>query len=214
MRQISKGAEPNSLTEHRAAPHSSYANYQDKGTLRAALVAEQRGLCCYCMGRISAEQSKMKIEHWQCVARYPHEQLNYRNLLGACMGGEGKESGVQHCDTKKADRDLRWNPADPEHRIEMRIGYGADGTIQSKDTAFDRQLNDVLNLNIRHIKNARKEAHNGVAGWWRSRKRRNRAVSRSRLEAEIRKRSDVPVMDAYSPVAIWWLKRRLARMGP
>ena len=57
MRQISKGAEPTSLTEHRAASRSSYADYWDRGALRAALVAEQRGLCRYCMGRISAEQS-------------------------------------------------------------------------------------------------------------------------------------------------------------
>ena len=214
MRQISKGAEPNSLTEHRAAPHSSYANYQDKGALRAALVAEQRGLCCYCMGRISAEGSKMKIEHWQCVARYPDERLNYRNLLGACMGGKGKEPGSQHCDTKKANRDLRWNPADPEHCIEMRIEYGADGTIQSEDTTFDRQLNDVLNLNVSHIKNRRKEAHNGIASWWGIRKRRSRTISRRRLEAEIHRLSDFSIMDPYSPVVIWWLKRRLARMEP
>ena len=214
MRQISKRAEPNSLTEHRAAPHSSYANYQDKGTLRAALVAEQRGLCCYCMGRISAEPSIMKVEHWQGVAHYPDEQLKYRNLLGACMGGKGKKLGGQHCDTKKADQDLRWNPADPEHRIETTIGYGADGTIQSKDTTFDRQLNDVLNLNVSHIKNARKEAHNAIVGWWKNLRRRDRSISRSRLEANIRKLSDAPVMVAYSPVAIWWLKRRLARMEP
>ena len=125
----------------------------------------------------------MKIEHWQSRAHYLDEQLNYRNLLGACKGGEGKKSGSQHCDTKKADRELQWNPADPEHRIEERIEYGADGAIQSKDATFDRQLNDVLNLNIRHIKNARKEAHSGIAGWWRNQKRRNRPVSRRRLEA-------------------------------
>lgn len=214
MRQISKGSEPNSLTEHRLASHSSYANYTDKGALRAALVAEQRGLCCYCMGRISTEWGKMKIEHWQCVAHYPDEQLNYRNLLGACMGGEGKESGVQHCDTRKGDRDLRWNPADSEHHIEGRIEYGADGTIRSRDATFNRQLNDVLNLNVSHIKNARKEAHNAVASWWRNLRRRNTPVSRSRLEANIRKLSDAPIMGAYSPVAIWWLNRRLARMEP
>lgn len=43
MRTIIKAAEPASLTTHRNTPHGTYDNYQDKDTLRTALVAEQRG---------------------------------------------------------------------------------------------------------------------------------------------------------------------------
>ena len=45
MRSIAKGPEPASLTTHRNMPHCDYDNYADKDTLRAALVADQRGLC-------------------------------------------------------------------------------------------------------------------------------------------------------------------------
>lgn len=213
MRQIVKGAEPNSLTEHRAVPHSSYDNYVDKEGLRAALVAEQRGLCCYCMDRISPEPKKMKIEHWRCVSRYPLEQLDYGNLLGACLGGEGKESKFQHCDTRKADRDLRWNPANPEHRIESRIEYRADGSIKSLDNYFNGQLDEVLNLNTPYIKNGRKRILDGIVDWWTKLRKGNQTVSRRRLEAKIRQLTDAYPMSAYSPAAIWWLRKRLGRMA-
>ena len=87
MRAITKDPEPMSLTVHRQTPHCDYDNYAAKDDLRNALVSEQRGLCCYCMGRIHNEPTTMKIEHWWCRAHHSGEQLNYRNLLGACRGG-------------------------------------------------------------------------------------------------------------------------------
>ena len=41
----------------------------------------------------------MKIEHWKCRADHPDEQLNYRNLLGACpedMGNRVASSTATH----------------------------------------------------------------------------------------------------------------------
>ena len=156
MRAITKGHEPRSLTEHRNAGRD-YVDYQDKDGLREALVREQRGLCCYCMGRIRPNRDKMKIEHWRSQAHYPELQLNYRNLLGACPGGKGQPPCLQHCDTRKRDRDLLWNPADADHAIETRVRYLPDGTIKSNDRLFDRQLNEVLNLNLAILKNRRKD---------------------------------------------------------
>ena len=213
MRSIVKGAEPRNLTGHRLTSHSSYDNYPDKEGLRVALVTEQRGLCCYCMGRISPEPKRMKIEHWRCVAKYPLEQLDYKNLLGSCMGREGRGIKLQHCDTRKADRDLRWNPADPDHCVELRIEYSADGAIRSTDKDFDKQLNEDLNLNIWFIKNGRKGVLDSIGGWWRSLGVGDRTVFRRRLEKKILKLTEAPLMDAYDPVAIWWLKKRLARMA-
>ena len=107
-----------SLITHRQAPHSDYDNYPDKDSLRAMLVNEQRGLCCYCMGRIRSDS--MKVEHWKCQSRFPGDQLDYRNLLGACQGGEGQPRSRQHCDTRKGDSDLRWNPAvNPEGKFDL-----------------------------------------------------------------------------------------------
>ena len=127
MRTIDKGAEPSSLTTHRNTPPCDFDNYADKNALRAALVAEQHGLCCYCMCRIDSGSISMKIEHWHCRTNYRGEELDYRNLLAACPGGEGQPRRLQHCDTRKADEGLLWNPADPQRHVEQRISYGLDG---------------------------------------------------------------------------------------
>jgi uncharacterized protein (TIGR02646 family) len=210
MRAITKGVEPRSLTAHRQTAHCDYDNYPSKEDLRQALVAEQGALCCYCMGRIRGGPTTMKIEHWRCQARHPGQQLMFRNLLGACRGGEGQPVDLQHCDTRKGDRDLLWNPADPEHHIETRIQYGSDGTIQSEDPVFDSHLNDVLNLNEERIRSNRKSVLTALLEWW----NKEKPVPRARIEREIAKRVN-PGGDLapYCQVAVWWLQQRHARMG-
>ena len=115
MREIAKGPEPPSLAAHRNS-FGDYRNYRDKRELRRALVEEQRGLCCYCMGRIHDDQNT-KIEHWRSQNRYRDQQLVYRNLLAACLGRIGKRRSEKHCDTRKENQDLSWNPADPNHHV-------------------------------------------------------------------------------------------------
>ena len=214
MRAITKGPEPPSLTTHRLRPHSDYDNYQDKPTLRYALVTEQRGLCCYCMGRIGDDRDAMKIEHWQCQRDYPDEQLTYRNLLGACLGAEGQPAHLQHCDTRKGNRDLLWNPADAAHRIETRVRYEADGSIRSDDEEFNGQIEDVLNLNLPLLMNHRKGVLDGILEWWRrERARRRGSVPRARFErARDRQVGGPGELQRYCQVAVWWLDQRLARM--
>ena len=213
MRTIIKRAEPASLTRHRLAQHSDYDNYtgEDKDELRAALVAEQQGLCCYCMSRIRNERDQMKIEHWHCQACYPDEQLVYRNLLGACLGGEGQPPDLQHCDTRKGDLDLLWNPADPDHHVQTRISYGTNGTIKSDNCEFNRQLDEVLNLNLPLLKRNRVEVLDGILTWWR---KQQRPVPKRRLEQAIEIRSTPDGnLTPYNQVAIWWLEKKLIRMS-
>jgi uncharacterized protein (TIGR02646 family) len=147
MRNIQKHPEPKSLTQHRCNINTDYDNYAEKDDLRSSLVSEQQGICCYCMQRIYTDSESMKIEHWQSQDRYPHRQLEYKNLLGACRGGEGQKPTKQHCDTKKGNIDLTFNPADPAHDLESKIRFLGDGTVESRDIQFDREINEVLNLN-------------------------------------------------------------------
>ncbi len=206
MRMISKGAEPNSLTQHRARAHSDYDNYAQKDALRMALVGEQKGLCCYCTGRIRAESTMMKIEHWQCQATHPDLQLAYRNLLGACLGGEGRSPDEQHCDTRKANRDLKWNPANTAQVIETRVRYLADGKVVSADADFDTQLNDVLGLNLSYLKSNRKAVLDSVLQWWRG----AQPVSSAKLQSQIDRRTNhVAEYQPFSPVAVWFLRQKL-----
>lgn len=207
MRTIAKGGEPRSLIEHRMTRFSNYDNYADKDDLRHSLVAEQQGLCCYCMGRIRCESNSMKIEHWHCQDRYPDGQLNYRNLLGACLGGKGRPSHLQHCDTKKGDHDFLLNPADRTHHIETWLHYEANGSIRSDNIELDTQLDEVLNLNIAFLKNNRKGVLDSVLEWW----RQNRPMSRDRIKRE-RDRwiNGTGDLEPYCQVAVWWLEQRLA----
>ena len=215
MRAITTGIEPASLTQHRLTPHSDYANYAGKDDLRHALFTEQRGLCCYCMGRIRNGPTAMKIEHWRCQANYTAEQINYRNLLGACHGGHGQPGHLQHCDTRKGDGDLQWNPADPAHHIEARVRYEVDGSIRADDADFNDQLNDVLNLNLPVLRNNRKSVYDAVLEWWRNEKRRTQGpIPRERIERErARHGAGVGELAPYGQVAVWLLGQKLARMA-
>jgi uncharacterized protein (TIGR02646 family) len=202
VRTIIKSAEPNSLTRHRTQAHSDYVNYPRKDELRTALVGDQKGLCCYCTGRIRAEPNAMRIEHWQSQARYPQYQLAYGNLLGACLGGDGQAKPDQHCDTKKGERALQWNPATAAHMIETRLRYLADGTVESSDVIFDTQLHEVLGLNLAYLKNSRKAVLDAVLSWWRS-----TPNARQKIQAQIDQRTNnIAKYQPFSPVAVWYLR--------
>jgi uncharacterized protein (TIGR02646 family) len=212
MRAITKGGEPDSLRSYRATSGATWADFRDTLELRASLVAEQRGLCCYCMCRISANANVMKIEHWQSKSRYPSQQLVYANLLAACLGGQGRAD--KHCDTRKGNRELKFNPADPLCAIESRISYGLDGTIASPDAEFSGQLGDVLGLNIAELINSRKGILAGLAEWLRHEKAKRQGpvpkamIKRMRDKLLSQTHAD---LEPFVQVKIWWLEERLAR---
>ena len=214
MRNISKGKEPASLTTHRETAHASYDNYpaDAKQKLRVALVAEQRGLCCYCMAIIEALPATMKVEHWQSQEDHEASQLDYSNLLGACLGGEGQPGDFQHCDTRKGKKNLKFSPADPAHNVEQRVSYLGDGTITSADEEFCAQLQDVLGLNLPVLRNRRKAVIDGLVGWLRDyRSRHHRGPDNATLMREwIRWAPAAGSLRPYAQVALWWLNQRLA----
>lgn len=214
MRAITKGREPRSLIQHRATPHSDYSNYAGTDDLREALVRDQQGLCCYCMNRIEATSEAMKVEHWSCQSDHGENDLAYWNLLAACLGGHGQPKKKQHCDTRKGDDDLKFNPADPTHRIEQRIRFESDGTIASSDDEFNTQLNDVLNLNLPLLKNRRKGVLTAILDWWKSEKARLRGpVPTEQIARERARRAGdgAGPLRPFEPVAVWWLDQCLAR---
>jgi uncharacterized protein (TIGR02646 family) len=219
MRAITKLPEPPSLAQHRANAHSNYDNYTDKDTLRARLVFEQRGLCCFCGGRIVAQAGRMKIAHWMPQTPYPEHQLDYWNLLGACLGNEGQPLKQQHCDTHQGHHRLSRNPANPADRIEDFIQFLPDGTITSPDATLAQELGrrksdgefaeGVLNLNLSFLRINRKQA---LAAFTKGLAKRGH-LSKLALDRLIsRWRGDHPgELEAYAPVIVYWLRKRLAR---
>lgn len=206
MRTIQKGPEPATLTQHRQQPHADYDNYADKATLRQALVAEQRGLCCYCQSRIRATPEGMKIEHWECQAGHPGRQLDFGNLHGACIGGQGRPHREQHCDTRKGNDVLCFSVCDPAHPIEHKIRFLGDGTVKADDAAIEEALNAVVNLNLPRLVSNRK----AVLAAFQQRLQDGRRVDPAR---------ELPKWDGSNPgdlpefaqVVVYWLRKKQAR---
>lgn len=208
MRTIQKGPAPATLTRHRQQPHANYDNYADKQGLRAALVAEQRGVCCYCQSRIRAMPAEMKIEHWQCQADFPELQLAYRNLLGACLGAKDRPREDQHCDSSKGNRALCFSVCDPERPVERHLNFLGDGRVQSDDGAVNEALDRVLNLNWHRLVANRK----GVLEAFKQRLQAGHKLDPVR---ELRKwdgsqDGDLP---EFAQVIVYWLNKRLRRVA-
>ena len=214
MRTIDKGTEPRYLRNYRRKDGCNYHDFDEKDKLRSALVKEQRRLCCYCMCRIHEDNGDVKIEHWKSQSRYPEDQLDYNNLLAACKGGKGKRYKDQHCDTRKDQDDLKWNPAKLNHHIETHLYYDGDGTIWSDDNEFDGQINKVLNLNLARLCNNRKRLFDETYRWWKSEVSQSDGwVARIRLERK-RERFINGTNDLipYCQVAIYFLDQKISEL--
>lgn len=208
MRTIQKGPEPASLTLHRKQPHADYDNYADKEALRHVLVDEQRGVCCYCQSRIRATPNGMKIEHWQCQTGYPARQLDFTNLLGACLGGHGRPERDQHCDSRKGNADLCFSVCDPAHPIERQIRFLGNGEITSDDAAVRDALDDVLNLNWTRLVSNRK----AVLEAFQQRLQKGQPLDPAR-ELPKWDGSEPGELPEYAQVVVYWLKKKQARVA-
>ncbi|RLC20465.1 MAG: TIGR02646 family protein [Deltaproteobacteria bacterium] len=206
MKYIKKGVEPESLTHHRCKSHADYDNYDKKDDLRNALLMEQGHICCYCMQRIKIR--KMKIEHWKPQADFKSLQLNYKNLLGACLGGKGQPLHLQHCDTGKGKELITINPTDKN--CETFIKFSSSGEIYSDNENVDRDIDKTLNLNMQTIKKNREAALDEALELLR--KEHPGRWTKDILNREIRRWSSR--QRAYKPycqIVVLYLKKRLAR---
>ncbi|MCG8384712.1 MAG: hypothetical protein MJA30_04160 [Cytophagales bacterium] len=216
MKAISKRQEPKSLTEHRAAG-GDYTGL-DKAETRTSLLAEQGQICCYCMKRIP-ERGKTpgsKIEHFLCQRHHRGEELNYSNMLLACLGNEGSPKHLQTCDTRKGDASLSYNPSNRGRNIERLIKYTSDGEIYSDDARLDQELNDVLNLNSQTLKLNRKNFFRHVRDKiiLEGKKQKNKALTRKFLESE--KASYLAINGSanseYCMVAVYIINKKLQKL--
>lgn len=164
MRYVHKLNQPDSLITYKNDPNASYDNLPKnvKNDLKSNLLTEQGHVCAYCMNRIKAET--MRIEHWACQENNDHLGLDYNNLLGCCDGNERKGQSSQYiCDKKKENKTLTYSPANPAHSINQRIKYNHSiGKIHSDEVNFDRELNEILNLNEARLISNRKSALNAI----------------------------------------------------
>jgi len=163
MKRINKIQPPKTFVEFCNKPHAIYDGSDfPKEELRQSLLSEQGRICCYCMKRIPENTYPyMKVEHFKCQDNYGELQLHYPNLFGACIGNEGKPKKLQTCDTKKGNSDLTISLTSNAPNCETLFKYNAEGEISSinDDNDINRQLNDILNLNMQTLKDERREVY-------------------------------------------------------
>lgn len=154
MKLIKKNQEPQSLTFHKKQEYATYENYPEKSELRQSLLEEQGYICCYCMARIA--ENKMRIEHWQPQSKNSLLELDYSNLLAACQGGEGGSKRQYHCDKSKGEDEILVHPNEAiGMNCETLVKFRRNGIVYSDNEQVDREINDILRLNIQNLVEAR-----------------------------------------------------------
>ena len=147
MLLIEKNSPPRDFTTYIQQENAHFDDMPTdvKNNLRLALMKEQGYVCAYCMGSLRADEGNknVKIEHYR--ARTAGNELEYKNLLAVCKGNEGEPLNKQNCDTKKGNQVLHINP---QKQADIKaISYDSNGHIFASNAEFQRDLNEVLNLN-------------------------------------------------------------------
>lgn len=172
MIKIEKTVEPHSWTQHRL---TEGAEYEPTSDLRDSLMKEQGYICAYCMRRIPAHDKAAdettRIEHiipQSALSR--EERMDYRNMVICCPGAITSTAEKEcHCDRRKKETPVSFTPFD-QNFIDT-ISYKTDGSIMSSDATYDREMNEILNLNAMVLKANRKAVRNslieslGKNGW-------------------------------------------------
>ena len=110
----------------------------------------------------SGKTPGVKIEHFHCQKDHSDKELDYKNMLVACLGNEGSRKELHTCDTKKGDLSLSYSPSSKVRDIESLIEYKANGEIYSSDKTFNSELENVLNLNVKRLKDNRRIVYKKV----------------------------------------------------
>lgn len=155
MIHISKQAEPEAFATWKATyPHALYKDLgrdrlfpgaqQARWALRASLVAEQKGLCCYCEARI--DNGDFHVEHFRPKGHglFPHLQLEYGNMH-ACCRKSATGGDEEYCGHKKENTfsEQLVSPLEPD--CESHFEYDLTGGISGTD---ERGTETVSLLNL------------------------------------------------------------------
>lgn len=204
-----------------------YVDEYKADELREILKQKQGAICCYCM--CSVETGKTKIEHFYSRENSPNLEVDYSNLYLACDGekvncNENQDDNnniykkcrckykkeidskriVKHCDTCKDSRTLKHIDF---KNIESCVKYKSDGTIYSDDKDIDRELNYVLNLNIKILKENRSQAKNDL---WKNLPK-DGTWKKDKIQGLIEKYQNQSKKAPYLGVLIYFLKRKLPK---
>lgn len=176
-----------------------------KSAVRTRLHTDQRGFCCYCYTLVTDDDAS-HIEHME--PQSDGNRFDWDNLALACEGGN-RSGNPAHCDHAKQDQNLHTVHAyrAPVVRC-VRLRSTGKLTV---DGEARRDVEDVLNLNARHLQRIRQGALSSAAlhalksGKRQGKSRKSRLVQQ--LIDDLRRRKNEPI--EYQPLIEGWLERRL-----
>ena len=149
-------------------------------------------------------ENSVRVEHKLSQNRHPGLALDYSNMAGACSCTKGCEKTKQHCDIFKGDQDFTFNLSN----IEPLMKYEPRGRIKSLDPNLDKEINEVLNLNVNSLVLLRKKVYEAIAKF----------LSESPNAGKITKKihnyesTKTGKKKAFCGVCIFFLQKRLARL--
>lgn len=231
MKYIQKGNEPTSLEKYRKSvvpgTKEAYEGYSDKDALREVLLKEQGYICCYCMQRITNElvevvtgkwQYKTRIEHWAPREIYngeegrPDLRLNYRNLMAACDGNQGRPKHLYCCDKSKDNHEITINPT--QSICESQFYFSNSGEITSDDTDIKNDLDNILRLNIQIHVNNRKVALDKALQQLQPFSPKSQLAPRiQKVIDQLSRRDELEQHEPYFAYAIFHLRQRLESLS-
>ena len=213
MIEIKKSSEPVEWVEIKKTPGITYED-ADKTELRKSLYNEQGGLCAYCMRKINIENrlTQTRIEHIKprtisieedCV----EETLQYNNMV-LCCDGDIAGDGIYHCDRSKEDKRISFNLFN--NIVFDTISYSTkNGQIKSSNDVYDKEFNDILNLNHPRLMTNRLAVIKALITEL-GKKQWKKKDLKDKLECYTNKTSDGTFRE-YCGVTIWFLKKMLRK---
>ena len=162
MIHIKKSQEPECLTELRETEGTSYDDLKDdcKNQTTQLLSNDQAGLYAYCQRDLKA----ITIEHYipQSQSKDSELELKYTNFLGVCTGKYylDKMTGkyIPYCSNSRGNKELAVNPLNIASMA--TIFFNEYNEIHSHDENIDTELNEILNLNFKEIREDRANQYN------------------------------------------------------
>ena len=176
-----------------------------KEPVRKALLKDQGNLCAYCMCALTNDHNVTRIEHYNAQSQSPREQLDYKNMLAVCYGGEGGDPEHYTCDKKRGNADLSIDPRNKSH-IDA-LSYRDNGEIYSTNDNFSKDI-ETLNLNddllVRRRKAALEEIKLHIY-----KKCKSKKVTTKYLQKLLNKYEIENPKTPYSGIIIWYLHKKI-----
>lgn len=206
MRRIIKVAVPTDWPQQELYERAKRAGGRE--LMAGHLLKEQHYLCAYCEQEIDLETSR--IEHIKPQSRYPDLQMDYFNMVICCCGDAREEAAQNnsnpflHCDNAKRDTELSFSPTGQHIFQTLSYKYSSgDYYLYSHVPSFQKDMNEVLNLNCPYLLEHRRRAITAI----------NRVLAKAGVAkvGQYRARCTKPDKNgkllAFSSLILWYLNK-------